>query len=208
MKAVLISIQPKWAELIANGKKTVEVRKSRPKLETPFKCYIYCTSPKKFIHGYADDDLFRHKDGRIECGFSYQLACEEEEGEDLTCNILSRKVIGEFVCDHIKTYEAPVIYSAMWEVNGAYVPEELRYQNGTRLSYEEMADYSKGKDLYGWHISELKIYDRPKWLWEFSASCGVHCKNCTIPIGLPKACLGNERRRLIRPPQSWCYVEV
>ena len=43
MKSVLISIQPKWCELIANGKKTVEVRKTRPKLETPFKCYIYCT---------------------------------------------------------------------------------------------------------------------------------------------------------------------
>ena len=43
MKAVLISIQPKWCELIASGKKTIEVRKTKPKLETPFKCYIYCT---------------------------------------------------------------------------------------------------------------------------------------------------------------------
>lgn len=41
MKAVLISIKPKWVELIASGKKTIEVRKTRPKLETPFKCYIY-----------------------------------------------------------------------------------------------------------------------------------------------------------------------
>ena len=46
MKSVLISIKPKWCELIANGKKTVEVRKSRPKIETPFKCYIYCTKIK------------------------------------------------------------------------------------------------------------------------------------------------------------------
>lgn len=43
MKSVLISIQPKWCELIASGKKTVEVRKTKPKLETPFKVYIYCT---------------------------------------------------------------------------------------------------------------------------------------------------------------------
>ena len=41
MKAVLMSIRPKWCELIANGKKTIEVRKTRPKMETPFKCYIY-----------------------------------------------------------------------------------------------------------------------------------------------------------------------
>lgn len=45
-KAVLISIRPKWVEKIANGEKTIEVRKTKPKLETPFKCYIYCTLPK------------------------------------------------------------------------------------------------------------------------------------------------------------------
>jgi predicted transcriptional regulator len=43
MKSVLISIQPKWCELIASGKKTVEVRKKRPKVDEPFKCYIYQT---------------------------------------------------------------------------------------------------------------------------------------------------------------------
>ena len=42
-KAVLISIRPEWCEKIARGEKTVEVRKTRPKLDTPFKCYIYCT---------------------------------------------------------------------------------------------------------------------------------------------------------------------
>lgn len=43
MKSVLISIQPRWCELIASGKKTIEIRKTKPKLETPFKVYIYCT---------------------------------------------------------------------------------------------------------------------------------------------------------------------
>ena len=42
-KAALISIKPKWCEKIANGDKTIEVRKTRPKMNTPFKCYIYCT---------------------------------------------------------------------------------------------------------------------------------------------------------------------
>ena len=46
MKSVLISIQPKWVEKIASGEKTIEVRKTRPKLETPFKCYIYQTKSK------------------------------------------------------------------------------------------------------------------------------------------------------------------
>ena len=45
-RAVLISIQPKWCELIASGRETIVVRKTKPKIPTPFKCYIYCTKPK------------------------------------------------------------------------------------------------------------------------------------------------------------------
>lgn len=35
-KSVLISIRPEWVEKILSGEKTLEVRKTRPKLETPF----------------------------------------------------------------------------------------------------------------------------------------------------------------------------
>lgn len=45
-KAVLISIRPEWCEKIISGEKTIEVRRTRPKLIPPFKCYIYCTLPK------------------------------------------------------------------------------------------------------------------------------------------------------------------
>lgn len=43
MKAVLISINPIWCEGIASGKKKVEIRKTKPKLGTPFRCFIYET---------------------------------------------------------------------------------------------------------------------------------------------------------------------
>ena len=43
-KAVLISIRPEWVKKILAGEKTLEVRKTRPKMETPFKCHIYCTN--------------------------------------------------------------------------------------------------------------------------------------------------------------------
>lgn len=39
---ILISTQPKWCEKIIAGIKKIEVRKTRPRLKTPFKCYIYC----------------------------------------------------------------------------------------------------------------------------------------------------------------------
>lgn len=42
-KTVMLSIRPKWCEKIASGEKTIEVRKTRPKLDMPFRCYIYCT---------------------------------------------------------------------------------------------------------------------------------------------------------------------
>ena len=61
MKSVLMSINPRWCELIANGKKTVEIRKTKPKLEPPFKCYIYCTKGDFSIYGdgkcYSTDYL-------------------------------------------------------------------------------------------------------------------------------------------------------
>lgn len=82
MKAVLISIRPKWCEKIVTGEKTIEVRKTRPKLETPFKCYIYCTLPR-----YPHED-FIEKD--------YPKPQFYGGG----------KVIGEFVCDWIYQYSS------------------------------------------------------------------------------------------------------
>lgn len=59
MKSILISIQPKWVEKIANGEKTIEVRKSRPKIKTPFKCYIYCT------YGQENENYMLGKRGKV-----------------------------------------------------------------------------------------------------------------------------------------------
>lgn len=80
MKAILMSIQPKWCELIASGKKTIEVRKTRPKLDVPFKVYIYMT---------AGDAV-------------YPVTIN---GAPYTCsNVGGKRVIGEFICDWIEPY--------------------------------------------------------------------------------------------------------
>lgn len=76
-KAVLISIRPKWCQKIVSGEKTIEVRKTKPKLETPFKCYIYCTLPK-----YPHEDFI---------ATDYPMPQFYGGG----------KVIGEFTCDRI-----------------------------------------------------------------------------------------------------------
>lgn len=55
MNLVMISIHPKWCGLIASGEKTVEIRRTRPKFDTPFMCYIYCTKErsKNALHLYT-----------------------------------------------------------------------------------------------------------------------------------------------------------
>ena len=125
------------------------------------------------------------------------------------------KVIGEFICDKVDKYEPYVILGAYYEVNGAYVKENLRYNSGTCLSYEDMVNYSNGKTLYGWHISDLKIYDNPKELSDFISpskvkKCVDYCINgicsnlCYEELcGAIRRC---EYKKLTRPPQSWQYI--
>ena len=91
MKAVLISIQPKWCELIASGKKTVEVRKTKPKLETPFKVYIYCTKGDSL--NYLKRPFFDN----------YQKFWVDNNAFGSNVARANGKVIGEFVCDEIYT---------------------------------------------------------------------------------------------------------
>ena len=139
-KAVLFSIKPKYCELIASGKKTIEVRKTKPKLNTPFKCYIYCTKDKGISfwtgkrYAYADDRSHNLFDV---CG--------------------NGKVIGEFVCDEIKEIRADNLVA-------------LYFNNPTEntcLNDLEVREYANGKNLFLWHILNLVIYDKPKELSEF-----------------------------------------
>lgn len=52
-KAILLSIHPKWAELIYEGKKTIEWRKSFPKefISNQTKVYLYETAPVQKVTG-------------------------------------------------------------------------------------------------------------------------------------------------------------
>lgn len=178
MKSIMISIKPKLCELIANGKKTIEIRKTRPKINTPFKCYIYCTnSGRPLVWGspvpyYTDEKLTQ----------TYGYSREDAE-KIFGC--WNGKVIGEFVCDGVYHY----IYD--------------------------------NKRIYGWHISELKIYDEPKELIKFKKPCNFNydCFLCDRAVYDKKVITdisGKIKRvdnRVIacndvitRPPQSWCYV--
>ena len=185
-KAVMLSIRPKWCDKIASGKKTIEVRKTRPKLETPFKCYIYCTVE---MAGY--DALWvlgaptREKYSLV----AVSAYLENPEG----ANKGNGKVIGEFTCDQI--YELAPLNHA---------PDDVEKQ--ACLTREEIVNYLKGTG-YGWNISDLRIYDTPKELSEFKTLCRVDAACCACPYYnyTKMECDG---RVIGRPPQSWCYVEA
>lgn len=203
-KAVLISIKPKWCELIASGKKTVEVRKTKPKLDTPFKCYIYCTKAKDFfsIGGgmyAAADELYRLPTGEIKLGDSFELAADWSEKYDKD-NFLNGKVIGEFVCD--KILQISVYYN---DLNCKLALKESPF---VCLTDKQIIDYlGNGKQGYGWNISDLKIYDKPK---ELSAFKKINRDCWYADLGLAKRdCheCKNKECFVQRPPQSWCYVE-
>ena len=202
MRAVMLSIQPKWCELIASGKKTVEVRKTKPKIETPFKCYIYCTKPKKkyYAIGYngCSDELYKLPNGQIKFGDSVELMLHDNYNSD---NFLCGKVIGEFVCDKIDKY------------NTSWLDGEDRLLPLSCLNDEEIMDYMNGyldKMFYAWYISDLKIYDEPKELSEFRKAGFLTEEEWLFRLYPNTHChyeAWAKRFELIRPPQSWCFVE-
>ena len=205
MKAVLISIRPEWCLLIILLKKLLEIRKKIPKIEGPFKCYIYCTKNKQFFNcggmRLSNEDLYRLPNGEIKCGCSVELMSYGDDEYDEN-NFLNGKVIGEFICDGI---------IRNCEMANADIAEHYGC-----LKREELMKYSNGKELFGWHISDLKIYDKPKELYEFYRKCEKQkCEACehlkyqrVNPSEYDYDCefIGGHIP-ITRPPQSWCYVE-
>lgn len=183
-KAVMLSIRPKWVEKIANGEKTIEVRKTKPKLDTPFKCYIYCT-----LQGC--NEFFRVDLGRDVAKWNRGKWADRKG-----------KVIGEFTCDRIFPIN---VFD-----NGSIQNWLFEHMERSCLTYEELADYiGNGKTGYGWHISDLLIYDQPRELTAFRRACpnSWYCESCAMYWENNGTC-GNESLYIKRPPQSWCYVEA
>lgn len=106
-------------------------------------------------------------------------------------------IIGEFVCDEI----VPIILDRQ----SVYCPliDDVTLEKMSQLDLYEIEEYLNNKNGYGWHISDLKIYDKPKELSEFKIGCKgcnerdtYHCKFY---------CYGE--RPIIRPPQSYMFVK-
>lgn len=200
MKSILLSIQPYYVFLIIARlmgwdipqHKTVEVRKDFPKDKARNRrVHVYCSKNRKSFN-------------RI-----------PKQYQPLMAKFLS-KVIGEFICNNVE-----------WFTVGSLRSDDI--EELACLSYKELLDYfykpneldgKTAKFGYALHISDLKIYDKPKYLTDFftKGECQQEfcagCKNFHRGEGWldgsycdEDSCIEFGIKPLTRPPQSYCYVE-
>lgn len=184
MKAVLISIHPRWCEKIANGKKTVEIRKTAPKIPTPFKCYIYETKDRRFEN---------------------IAVCWNDGTPDFIH--ATGKVLGEFICDRIYNIFPWGAGLGVTNEKDELIPAKT-FCDMTCLTEEKICAYIgvEHGEGYGWHISNLKIYDKPRELSEFRKPCDRFL-DCFLCRRYKRDEFGGCDSKIRRPPQSYMYVE-
>lgn len=144
---VLFAIRPKWCDKILDGEKTIEVRKTRPKLALPFRGYIYCTKPK-----YEHEDFFVVNAGTDKANDFYG----------------GGRIIAEFTCNRIAEYIQ--VGCSLRDKEYCEIRDNMTHRIDFApmcLSPQEFDEYGKGKPLYGLQISDLIIYNEPKELHEF-----------------------------------------
>lgn len=177
MKSILMSIRPEWCKKIFNGEKTIEVKRTRPKLEPPFEVLVYETKGQ-FIK-------------------SVKGACT-------TYGYGRGKVIGSFVCDRVRL-------CIPFGLKGHLLSQEVYRE--MCLTKEQLDKYGGLKTLYGWHITEPQLFDKPRDITEFAVfgKCADECSEydfCARDIAEDRvACKCFKRTFLKRPTRSWCYVE-
>jgi len=176
--SVMLSIRPEWIDKILSGEKTIEVRKTRPKVPPPFTVYIYCTKPK-----------FEHEDFFVTDAGTNKIRAFHGGG----------KVVAEFFCDEIVWHggESLIVKE-----------DREAALDGSCLSREQLFEYlhvspgssvyDKRYEFYCWHISDLKVYDEPKTLNDFYSQSSVFENDAQGHLRLTG---------MNRPPQSWCYAE-
>lgn len=182
---ILASLKPYYYYLIGERKKTIEVRKSALK-NLPQDIVFYMSKDEKSFAKIPKE--FQEK---------------------------YRKYFGKIgmrvICDEVDKWKyLPDCYSEDKDEKMYYISSA----DGAAacLTYDEIENYGESKTLYGWHISDLKIYDKPRELSEFrpickfdgkDAICALFCLNWKYDGGLFFECT----RKVTRPPQSYMRVK-
>lgn len=185
MKAIMISIKPKWVAKILNGEKTIEIRKTMPKCELPIDVYIYCTKDNSTnaFYGY-------NRFGR-EC----LLLKDKKFGEHTSLN---GKLVAKFTLKKVEEIKTNLAMRFFTESANEKELLEKSCLNSDQLFWYLAPQELKVKCCgYAWHIDNLEIFDKPKELSNFYKGGDWGCD---------KAYYGDEAI-LTKAPQSWCYIE-
>lgn len=196
MKAIMISIQPKWVAKILNGEKTIEIRKTCPARfkdlkpyegAEPIEVYIYCTK---------DEELFYSRDTQ-----KWYVAKNRKNVKRLSNGVVKAKfTLNRIDRHHVLPTEKMLPFN--WNVK-----QKL---NELCLTKEEVMAYGNGEDYQAflWHIDKLEIFNKPKELSEFrklGKKCKYQGRDSFCDYCSHCDCIGD---KLTKAPQSWCYVEV
>ena len=187
MKAIIQAYSPKEIERIARGEQTVKVCKTAPK-DTPFKVYMYCTCQK------VNGEILLTYDKKIEGrnrGF--------RDNGDIP---LAGKVVGEYVCERVDN----IVPSASRYMINNDIAYTNKVAKGSCLYFNDLKKYLGNKVGRALHISDLKIYDKPKELGEFIKVCPIKnqdCAGCEFYSDYSGSCTNY----VTRPPRGWRYVE-
>ena len=176
-KAVLISVQPKWCGKIFSGFKNLEFRKRKPYFPPPFKCYVYCTSGKDTLTDIIRDGQELY--GEVYHGKTVFINYDRDTPYELWHK--KKTVIGEMTIDRIE--------AATWDAEQQKAFYGGKQEQGLLsggLLVKDFLKYQGDGTVYGWHIADYKLYDKPKEVSDFRLA------GCTD--------------RVKRPPQSFCYV--
>ena len=174
---ILASIKPYYYYLIAEEKKKIEVRKTALK-NLPQDIAFYMSKDEKSFAKIPKEfqEKYRKHFGKV--------------GLAIVCDKITR-----YNCD--KNFDEYFIAGYI----GAYMPlKEMCLTN------KDLIEYGKGRPLYGWHISDLKIYDKPKPIMQFYKPCPIKIKNCPVCefySTYTGCCMNN----IDRPPQSYMFIE-
>lgn len=199
MKALLISIKPKWVSKILNGEKTIEVRKTMPKCDLPIDVYIYCTTTGKVLY----EQFEKCVDGKI-VGIHWNT--DENEGGFYGFN---GRVVAKFTLNKVGEFDSNSFQDVAMKT--VVLDTKTLKTTSSCLSYNEINNYLKGKKGYAWHISNLIIFDRPRELGEFKHYNKPSCDSCPFQYSIE--CDYHREVEcddipLTKAPQSYQFIEV
>lgn len=202
-KAILISIKPEWVAKILNGEKTIEIRTTMPKCELLIDVYIYCTEPHaKEVLSLFVADVRPYFGGRVAEFVERKFV----DKPDMRWSICNGKVVAKFTLRKVEKLERyHGEYTSVIIVRTDSISDSLLMEKKSCLGVDEIWKYTKNRNGYAWHISDLEVFDEPKELSDFFSLPKTYHHDYESMVDYYER---KEARRLKRAPQSWRYVEV